>query len=223
MNLANFSEFGLIVCAMAASAGKIDSRWLVVIAIALSASFILAAPLNRYADLIYTRLRRFLTRLETRHRHPEEVPFEREPWKIFVLGMGRVGAGAYDRLEERWGKVVIGLDFNLETVARNLAQGRSVRRHDVTDPDFWRRMPPAAAGGTVKLVVMAIPELEPMLYVTHMLKQKGYRGIIAAAAFFDDEVEKLCEAGVDVAFNVYGEAGAGLAAHAIEKLEASGK
>jgi hypothetical protein len=59
-----------------------------------------------------------------------------------------------------------------------------------------------------------------MLYVTQMLKQKGYKGIIAAAAFFDDEVEKLREAGVDVAFNVYGEAGSGLAAHAIEKLDA---
>ncbi len=43
-NLANFSEFGLIVCAMAAAGGKVDSRWLVVVAMALSASFILAAP-----------------------------------------------------------------------------------------------------------------------------------------------------------------------------------
>jgi predicted Kef-type K+ transport protein len=223
MNLANFSEFGLIVCAMAAAGGKFDSRWLVVVAIALSASFILAAPLNRYADHIYTRLSGILTRLETRSRHPEEVPFEREPWEIFVLGMGRIGAGVYDRLEERYGKVVLGVDFNLETVSSNLAKGRTVRRHDVTDPDFWRRMPPAAVDGTARLVVMAIPGLEAMLYVARMLKQKGYRGIVAAVAFFDDEVEKLLAAGVDIAFNAYGEAGAGLAAHAIEKLDAFGK
>lgn len=70
---------------------------------------------------------------------------------------------------------------------------------------------------------MAIPGLEPMLYVTRMLKQQGYKGIIAAVAFFDDEVEKLREGGVDIAFNVYGEAGAGLAAHAIEKLDSLGK
>jgi predicted Kef-type K+ transport protein len=220
MNLANFSEFGLIVCAMAAANDGIDPQWLVVIAIALSASFILAAPLNRHADAIYTIMHGLLTRLESRRRHPEEVPFEREPWEIFVLGMGRVGAAAYDRLEERYGKVVLGLDFNLETVSRNRSQGRTVRRHDVTDPDFWRRMPAATPDVTAKLVVMAIPGLDPMLYVTGMLKRRGYKGKVAAVAFYDDEVKKLREAGADIVFNIYGEAGSGLAVHAIENLDA---
>jgi hypothetical protein len=135
-NLANVSEFGLIVGAMAAANGQIDSQWLVVITMMLPASFILAAPLNRHADRIFELIGTALKLMETKRRHPEEIPFAREPWEIFVLGMGRVGTGAYDWFKNRYGNVVLGLDFNFETVSRHQSEGRNVKRHDITDPDF---------------------------------------------------------------------------------------
>jgi predicted Kef-type K+ transport protein len=46
LSLANYSEFGLIVGAIGVSNGWIGSQWLIIIAIALSMSFVLAAPLN---------------------------------------------------------------------------------------------------------------------------------------------------------------------------------
>ena len=217
MNLANYSEFGLIVCALAVSTGKIDPQWLLVIAIALSISLIVASPLNKHADRMFERMRSQLKRFETHRRHPEEVPFEREPWDIIIVGMGRVGVGAYDWFQDRFGKVVVGLDFSAETVSRQLELGRSVDEGDVTDPDFWRRLP--APDGTVKLVVLALSNLDAMLYATKMLKQIGYQGDVAAVALYDDEVEELRAAGVDTAFNVYGEAGAGLAAHVNDSLD----
>ena len=217
MNLSNFSEFGLIVSAFAVSAGKIDPQWLVVIAIALSASLIIASPLNKHADRIFDRMRSRLKRVETHRRHPEEVSFERGPWSIIIVGMGRVGVGAYDWFHKKFGNVVSGMDFSTETVSRQRELGRSVNQVDVTDPDFWRRLP--APDGTVKLVVLALANLDAMLYSMEMLKQIGYKGDVAAVARYDDEVEELRAAGVDTAFNIYGEAGAGLAAHVCESLE----
>ena len=87
----------------------------------------------------------------------------------------------------------------------------------MTDPDFWRQLP--ASQGIVKLVVLALSNLDAMLYAAGKLKEIGYRGDIAAVARYDDEVESLREAGVNTAFNIYGEAGAGLAAHVCESLE----
>ena len=217
MNLSNFSEFGLIVCAFAVSAGKIDPQWLVVIAIALSVSLIIASPLNKHADRMFERMRSQLKRVETHRRHPEEVLFERKSWDIIIVGMGRVGVGAYDWFHEKFGNVVSGIDFSAETVSRQRELGRSVYQVDVTDPDFWRRLP--APDGTVKLVVLALANLDAMLYTIKMLKQIGYQGDVAAVARYDDEVEALHAAGVDTSFNVYGEAGAGLAAHAYDSLD----
>ncbi|MCP4575109.1 MAG: 4'-phosphopantetheinyl transferase [Deltaproteobacteria bacterium] len=217
LNLANYSEFGLIVAALAVSGGKLAPQWLVVVAIALSVSLIVASPLNKYADRIFFRMHHPLKRLETRRRHPEELPIEHAPWQIVILGMGRVGVGSYDWFQEKFGHVVSGIDFNPETVALQLEAGRCVSEGDLMDPDFWRRLP--APQGVVKLVVLALSNLDAMLYAAEKLKEIGYRGDIAAVARYDDEVEALRAAGVNTAFNIYGEAGAGLAAHVCESLE----
>jgi len=217
MNLANYSEFGLIACALAVSTGKIDSQWLVVIAIALSVSLIIASPLNKHPARIFECMRSQLKWFETHRRHPEEVHIEREPWDIIIVGMGRIGVGAYDWFQDRFGKVVVGLDFNHETVSRNSQQGRSVKHGDVTDPDFWRMLP--APDGTVKLVVLAVSNLDTMLYTCRMLKERRYQGRVAAVAQYDEEVEALREAGVDIAVNVYSEAGMGLAAQVVDELD----
>ncbi len=50
-------------------------------------------------------------------------------------------------------------------------------------------------------------------------KKIRYQGRVAAAAQYDEEVEALCHEGVDIAVNVYSEAGMGLAAHVVDKLD----
>ncbi len=216
MNLSNYSEFGLIVCALASAGGKIDPQWLVVLAIALSVSLIVASPLNRQAHRIFKRMAGPLRQFETKRRHPEEMPLEGGLWKIIVIGMGRIGTGAYDMFRDRFGDVVAGLDYDPDTVARQKEQGRNVNQGDVTDPDFWRRIPESDT--SIKLVILAMPSLDTNLYVIRKLKERGFGGNVAAVAQFDDEVVKLRAAGVDTAFNIYEEAGAGLAAHVCETL-----
>jgi predicted Kef-type K+ transport protein len=67
LNLANYSEFGLIVGALAASSGWLPKEWLAVFAIALSISFILSAPLVNVRDRLYQNWRHRLRMFE-RHK-----------------------------------------------------------------------------------------------------------------------------------------------------------
>jgi len=219
MNLANYSEFGLIVCSLAVAGGKIDQQWLVVLAIALSISLIISSPLNRHSDLIFETMEKFLKKFESQTRHQEEQPYKHGKWHIGIIGMGRVGTGAYDMFKDRFGDVIIGLDFNPETVARQHTQGRNVQLGDVTDPDFWQRLP--RTDSTFQLIVLAIDDFESKLHATKALKKRGYPGNIAAVAHFDDEVQPLLDAGLDTVFNMYSEAGAGLAAHICDTLQTS--
>ena len=55
LSLANYSEFGLIVGTIGVALGWLDSGWLVVLAIALALSFMLAAPANSMAHGLYAR------------------------------------------------------------------------------------------------------------------------------------------------------------------------
>ena len=219
LSLANYSEFGLIVGSIAASKAWIGGEWLVIIAISLSISFAIAAPLNTHAHRLFTRFQDRAQRFETAKTHPVEQPIDPGDAQIAVLGMGRIGTGAYDYLRDRYGEVIVGLDSNSDKVAEHRKEGRNVLLGDATDPAFWRRV--ARRPGQVRMLLLAMPEHQSNRLVLDMLKTAGYSGFIAALAEFKDEVEALKQAGAHVAFDVFAESGAGFAAHADDHYRSS--
>ncbi len=215
-SLANYSEFGLIVAAIGVGNGWIGGEWLVIIALALSISFILASPLNRIAHNIYARWHERLARLETTNHHPEDRPIETGDAKMAIFGMGRIGTGAYDYICERHGDTLIGIDSSAEKVAEHREKGRNVVLGDATDSDFWLRV--KTRQGQFKLVILAMPDHQSNLYALEQISNSGYGGFIAALAHYPDQAERLREAGAHVAFNLFEEAGTGFAAHIDEKI-----
>ncbi|BDQ37582.1 potassium transporter Kef [Pseudodesulfovibrio nedwellii] len=219
LNLANYSEFGLIVGGLAVANGWLERDWLLAIAVALSISFVIASPFNKIADTIFEKVRLLLKQFETEERHPDEEQYDAGTWQIVVLGMGRVGTGAYDYFTEKFGPVVLGIDFNADTVDTLLENGKHVGLADVSDPDFWHKLP--TSGAMVRLVVLTMPNLASQLYVVKKLKERGFPGQIAAMATYDDEVDVLREAGVSTSFNVFAEAGFGLGSHICKEMDIS--
>ena len=209
LSLANYSEFGLIVAAIAMMNGWMSSEWLIIIAVALSISFIVAAPLNTRAHQLYTRARESLHGYEVREVIPAEQPIDPGHVSVVIFGMGRVGGGAYDSLRERVGDAVVGVDIDKERVERLRETGKNVVRGSVTDPDFWDRF--HIDYNKVELVMLAMPNHLENLFAAGQLRKLGYKGRLAAVAKYPDEVVALQEAGVDSAFNLYAEAGAGFA------------
>jgi len=221
LSLANYSEFGLIVAAVGASNGWLGLEWLVIIAVALAISFVIASPLNTAADALYGRYRAKLQRFETDTRHPDDQPIDRGNATIGIFGMGRLGTVAYDFLHEKYGDTVIGFDFNVDKVQRHQEAGRRVLYGDPTDPDFWARIQPQQ-DEKGRLVMLTMPKHIVNLTIARQMIEKGYTGMLAATAHFDDQVEELREAGVHAAFNFYNEAGLGFAEHAWKVLEKKG-
>jgi predicted Kef-type K+ transport protein len=216
LSLANYSEFGLIVGAIGVSNGWIGSEWLIIIAIALSISFVIAAPLNSAAHSIYSKFSGRLKPFETKTRLPEDELIEPGDAEIVIFGMGRIGASAYNTLREKYGDTVLGVDFDSETVEEHQQRGRNVILGDPTDPDFWLRT--QQGKGKIRMVMLAMPNLSENLAAAQEITNMKFPGKIAAIAQFDDEVETLKKAGIHAAFNFYAEAGAGFADHVSEML-----
>ena len=218
--LANYSEFGLIVAAVGAAGGWFGNEWLVIIGIALSITFVVASPLNTAAHSIYARFAERLRPFETTARHPEELPVDPGEAEIAIFGMGRVGTGAYDAMRERYGDIVIGIDYDAATVREHQGAGRNVIQGDATDPDFWERAKERRRG-KVRLVMLAMPQHKANMDAAKFLAREKYLGFVSATAQFRDEVEALEKAGVHAAFNFFEGAGAGFAGHVAERLEGS--
>ncbi len=217
LNLTNYSEFGLIVIAIGVSNGWLDSAWLIVTAIALALSFVISAGLNSGAHKLYAKNQRLLQRLQRNERLPDDSVFDTQGATIAIIGMGRVGSGAYDEMYSQYGDIVIGVDFDPVTVRRQQAAGRKVLQGDPSDADFWDRV---AASHTIELVLLSLPKLTANLAVLKQLEASQYSGKVAACARYSDDAERLQQAGVGTVFNIYTEAGAGFAAHVVEQLQA---
>jgi predicted Kef-type K+ transport protein len=217
LSLSNYSEFGLIVGSIGVASGWITSDWLVIIAIALSITFILAAPLNSGAHSIYANTATHLRRFETSKRLPEDELIESGDAEIAIIGMGGVGTSAYDEMTRRYGDVVMGVDFSAEEVEEHQKIGRNVIYGDAEDSDFWQRVEPAKS--KVKLVMLALPEVSANIFAIRQMRRRGFEGQITASVRYEDEIHVLKQEGIDAAYSLYEEAGVGFADHVCDHMD----
>jgi glutathione-regulated potassium-efflux system ancillary protein KefC len=214
LGLATFSEFGLIVTKEGVIAGLIGEQWLVTVAIAVAISFTLASVLNVRAHELYARFEGLLCRFEVKRRLPEDLPPDIGTAEVLIMGMGRVGRGAYRAMTETYASKVCGADVDGENVAALRQINYNVICGDAEDIDFWRHI----ACGQLRLVMLALPTQDDMLLAVKLLKAVGYHGKIGAVTKYDDHRVELEEEGVDAAFNFYTEAGTGFADHVQSEL-----
>ena len=209
LSLANYSEFGLIVGAIGVSNGWMGSEWLITIAIALAMTFVIASPLNAMAHDLYGRYSKHLRYWQTDNRLEDELPVNVQGANILVFGMGRIGDGVYSDLSFYHPNQIMGIEYNEDIYKKHLVDKKQVIYADVMDKDFWGKLDLSG----IKTVFLCLPEFEKNLFTINQLKELGFQGNIAAIALYDEEIEKLKEAGATTAYNFYSEAGIGFAEH----------
>ena len=214
LSLACFSEFGLIVAQEGAVAGLIAESWLVVMAIAVATSFAVAATVNMRAHDLYERFAGFLERFETGRCVAGIEPVDPGDAEVLVVGMGRVGRGAFRSMRDNYKEKVLGVDADGERVERLRGELVDVIAGDAENIEFWREV----LSPQIRLVMLALPTHEDMLKAASLLQQVGFTGRIAAVSRYDDERFALVSAGVDAAYNYYQEAGTGFADHIMREM-----
>jgi predicted Kef-type K+ transport protein len=219
-SLANYSEFGLLVATTGFKNGWIGGEWLIILAITLSMTLVLASPLNSFVHPIYSRFSGRLKPFETEMRLPEDRPIDPGNAEIAIFGMGRIGTSAYDDMRRRHGEVVIGIDFDEEIVKNHVEAGRKVILGDPTDHDFWAKT--RRPKGKMGMILLTLPEHTANMTAVVQLTEMKFPGLIAATAKFDDEVKELQKAGAQAVFNLYAEAGYGFAEHVCQAMQRTG-
>jgi predicted Kef-type K+ transport protein len=213
VSLTTYSEFALIVADLAVHNGLLAASWLVVTAFAVALSFVAAAPLNAFAQEIYAALDPWLERVERHKRHPDDEPISLGSAQILVVGMGRVGSGAYDYLREQ-DENIVGVDSDPGKIESNIKRGRRVAYADAEDPSFWQRLNLER----LRAIMLAVPDIEPKLTAARALRKRGFKGLISATHLYPEEYAPIIAAGCDVSYNYYTEAGVGFARHTYETL-----
>ena len=208
--LTAYSEFGLIVAAGIPAA----EPFLVPLAIAVSVSFLVAAPLNRMAHPLFEKFETRLQRFEMGTRHPDEQPKDLGEADVLIFGMGRTGSAAYDLLAEA-GKRPVGLDADTYKARAHAEAGRNVIFADAEDSNFWN----GVTLDRIDAAILAMDDIEAKLIAARTLRAKGFTGPVVSHALYEEHVAMISEAGADQTYLTMQEAGRSLAAHAVEEME----
>ncbi len=205
--LGNFSEFGLIV-AVSVSDDVISDDWLVVLATTIAASFTLsAAAVGRRSEWLVGLARRLLPDRDPARIHKEDRPIDVGHAHAVILGMGRVGRAAYDRLHDQYGLTVVGIETLVSRVEHLRSEGYDVIEGDATDPEFWTRLRTA----DVQIAVLAMPFHGNNLDALGKLSASGFGGTVAVVAQYDAELEQAFRHGAHAGIQLYEGAGGELA------------
>lgn len=219
LGLGNYSEFGLIVASLAVTAGWLAMDWLVIIALAVALSFVVSAIANNYSEQLYHRFISTRPDLPSERLRERDRPLNLGDAQSIVFGMGRIGRGAYGRLEEKYGLRVLGVDNNpLRIEYLHKVSSLRLAEGDASDSDFWDKL---VNTEQIELIVLAMPYHHGNVFALKQLKHRRFTGKIAAIVQYEEEVELLRRLGADAIFYVYDGAGQALADSAMHELLAT--
>lgn len=212
ITLGTYSEFGIIVTALAEENRIVDDEWVVTMALAVALSFVAAALVNRHAPAIAMWVsRRAPTRPEYR-LHPEDRHIDAGPSEVVILGMGRVGLAAYEHLSQRYRMRVLGIDKDRLRVEALTLRGIKVVEGDAADNEFWDRV---RHTGRVRMVLLAMSVPGENITALEQLERSEFSGLIAVMTRDEEEGDGVRRAGADVVVELYDGAGIDLADEAM--------
>jgi glutathione-regulated potassium-efflux system ancillary protein KefC len=215
LSLGNYSEFGLIVGIVALQSGLITSDILVAIALLMSISFVIAAPLNQKAQLIYDKYQPLLMRLNGNKPCIDNEPVSFGNAKCVVIGLGSIGFPAFLFMREKFGDSVIGIDYNHDRVSKLKEQGYNVTWGDSTDLLFWQTISKSGVNNVLLAMSDHKSNLNSLLEIDRLEDKNFKLGVIYT---YDDEKESLLSPNIDLLYSARSNVGSDFAYEFMNKF-----
>ena len=198
ISLGNYSEFALITGVVGVEAGWIPADWVLLLALAMSLSFLATAPLNHRVHDLFDGFKNLIMRFNKGLKCVDEEPQILGNAECLVVGMGDIGQAAYRHLAEEGGRKVLGIDYDHELVEELQAKGCNALWGDATDSNLWEN----ADLSRIKVVLLAMDDhpsnINSIREITKLGKVPFKVGVIS---HHDYEAEEYRELAVDYIYD----------------------
>jgi len=194
LNVAQISEFSLILAALGLSLGQIDEKTLGLITLVGLITIGISTYLIMYSHQIYNIVGLALDIFERKNpfRELSEEKVESADFDIIIFGLGIYGNNIAKSLEKN-GFRVFGVDFDPRNVKRWTKKGRHAQYGDADDPEIMEVLP-----GNTQCVISTLPDKQVNLALIKYLKHAGYKGKIAMTSYTGRSAKELELAGADL-------------------------
>jgi Kef-type K+ transport system membrane component KefB len=203
LNVAQISEFSLILASLGLALGHINQEVVGLITLVGLITIGLSTYMILYSHQIFEKLSFLLHVFERKNPYREARLRQIENISVdaIIFGLGRYGNNIAKSLE-RIGKVVMGVDFDPQAVLRWKQQGRFAQQGDADDPDLHELLPLQ----NTKVIISTVPDFEINLYLVKLLRLRGYKGRIALTQHQSENSQKLLDSGADLILYPYEDA-----------------
>lgn len=194
LNVAQISEFSLILAALGLSLGQIDEETLGLITLVGLFTIGVSTYLIMYSHQIFEKIAPMLSVFERKNpfKEVDDDTVKKRKFDVIVFGLGMYGNNIARSLEEK-GFRVFGVDFDPRAVDRWKRKGRAAQYGDADDPELPEILPMDAT-----CVVSSLEEKQINLALIKYLKLAGYKGNIAVTSYTGRTAKELEKAGADL-------------------------
>jgi Kef-type K+ transport system membrane component KefB len=194
LNVAQISEFSLILAALGLSLGQINEETLGLITLVGLITIGISTYLILYSHQLYEKVSPALKIFEkkTPKREIEDVDTAKNRFDVIIFGLGMYGNNIARSLEQE-GFRVFGVDFDPKALKRWKKKGRAGQYGDADDPDLPEILPLDA-----QCVVSSLEDKQINLALIKYLKHAQYKGNIAVTSYTGRTAKELEKAGADL-------------------------
>lgn len=216
LSLGNYSEFGLIVGVVGMNMGYIEEEWVITMALLMSISFVISAPLNAKAHHIFDRYKTKILSINKVMNSIDSEPVDFEKAKILVVGLGSIGEATYSSLFKKFGDCVMGLDYNHDKIENHTGKNWNVKWADTTDSELWDH----ADCTNIQAVFLTMGDFASnsnTLQEINRIKNRNFR--VFAISHFPDQTQKYNGQGADFIFEYKESLGKDFVENALEQFD----
>lgn len=194
LNVAQISEFSLILAALGLSMGQIDEETLGLITLVGLITIGISTYLIMYSHQIYEYVSPALRFFEKKNPYREVGggKAKKEKFDVIIFGLGIYGNNIARSLEEN-GFKVFGVDFDPRAVKRWNRKGRAAQYGDADDPELMEILP-----GNTQCMLSTLPDKQVNLALIKYLKEADYKGKIAVTSYYGRTAKEMELAGADL-------------------------
>lgn len=206
LNVAQISEFSLILAALGLSLGQIDENTLGLITLVGLITIGISTYLILYSHQLYEKVSPLLNIFEktTPTKEVEDEKLASSKFDVIIFGLGMYGNNIAKSLENE-GFKVFGVDFDPRALKRWKKKGRAGQYGDADDPDLHEILPMDAT-----CVISSLEDKPLNLALIKYLKHAGYKGNIAVTSYTGRSAKELELAGADLILLPFADAAEGI-------------
>lgn len=195
VNLAQVSEFSLILAAQGLALGHISNSTYAITVLAALITITISAYMTKHAQWIFIKFRRYLRFFEFGEHNMAYLPEESMDDKVYstvLVGADRIGYNILKPFQKKKKSFII-IDFNPDIIRRLRSQNIPCIYGDIGDPDILEHIRPKK----LKMLISTVPTVEDNERILKYVRRVNKKATLFVTAESIKDALRLYQHGAD--------------------------